>query len=36
MTDLGLATTEILLIVGFTAFVLGFLAYRGEWFVRVA
>ncbi|HYK93456.1 MAG TPA: cbb3-type cytochrome c oxidase subunit I [Thermoplasmata archaeon] len=36
MTDLTSSTVELLLIVGFAAFVLGVLAYRGEWFVRAA
>ncbi len=36
MTDLTPALVEIVLLVGAGAFFLGFLAYRGEWFVRTA
>ncbi len=36
MTDLTPALVEIVLLIGAGAFFLGFLAYRGEWFVRTA
>ncbi|HZY91347.1 MAG TPA: cbb3-type cytochrome c oxidase subunit I [Thermoplasmata archaeon] len=36
MTDLVTGLIELTLVLGFSVFVLAFLAYRGEWFVRKA